>query len=132
MPKTRQEYELQHKEDIQKLNEYENHVQNHFIKLNIMELEIKRLNAVIEAQSTEIQILRSEAEYIKRHIPSTADICRIPKSKRHGAGRKPKLNNALIKYIHKYRSEGRTQREIADMLNISVGLVNKACHMPDK
>lgn len=46
-----------------------------------------------------------------------------------GAGRKTKLTPFLLKVVSQYRAQGKSQREIAGLLDVSVGLVNKACKL---
>lgn len=93
MPKTRYDYENQHKVDVKKIAE--------------LELEIKRLeNELAYYQNkNDVQILNNE----------------------RGAGRKTKLTPFVLKTINQYRARGKSQREIAELLDVSVGLVNKAC-----
>ncbi len=93
MPKTRYDYENQHKEDIKKIGE--------------LESEIKRLE--------------NELAYY-RYINDAHKIIN-----ERGAGRKTKLTPFILNTIKRYRTQGKSQREIAGLLDISVGLVNKAC-----
>lgn len=126
MPKTRYDYEIQHESDVH--------------KIKILEEETRRQDAVIKSLKSEIIILKSEAEYINEYINKLknkdqsvlSNVYWTPDTTSHGAGRRIKLTDSVIKYIKKYRDEGRTQREIANMLKISIGLVNKACNMTDK
>jgi DNA invertase Pin-like site-specific DNA recombinase len=86
MPKTRPEYEEQHRIDLERIRE--------------LEAEVKSLK------------LQNDILIWKPIRP----------------GRKPKLTEQVIKNIKQLRSEGKTQREIAGLLSISIGLVNKGCN----
>jgi hypothetical protein len=93
MPKTRYDYENQHKEDVKKIEE--------------LEAEIKRL----ENELAYYQYKNNAHKIINER----------------GAGRKTKLTPYTLKVVSQYRTQGKSQREIAELLDISVGLVNKAC-----
>ncbi len=97
--------------------DYERDEKEHLKRISELEAEVNKIQIINELLSQEVQRLRNEAaevQYLKNE---------------HRAGRKKKLNNSVIKIIKQYRSEGKTQSEIAGLLNLSVGLINKGCKM---
>lgn len=136
MLKTRQDYQKQHDEDVQTIFRHENLIRKHVHHIKTLELEIERLKGLNTVLESELNILKNEADYIKNlkaeYQSVLHDIYWAPSFNERGTGRIPKLTPNVIAYIKKHRSEGRTQREIAKMLGLSIGLVNKACNMPSE
>lgn len=90
MPKTRYEYEQQHKADAERIAE--------------LEYEVKNLkNELFYYQNVHKQVYE------------------------HKGGRTTKLTPDVQKNIRQQRAEGKSQRDIASVLGLSLGLVNKAC-----
>ncbi len=81
--------------------------------------DIKRI-AELEA---EIKRLENEVAYLQYKNGAHNII------NERGAGRKTKLTPFLLKVVSQYRAQGKSQREIAKLLDVSVGFVNKACKL---
>lgn len=122
MPTSKLDFQIQHSDDVH--------------KLKILELEIQRLNSIIAVLETENLIYKTETEYLNKKLnqlktgyQSALQVTAIwsDKNSTQKIRRKTKLTENIIKHIKKYRDEGRTQKQIAEMLGVSVGLVNKAC-----
>ncbi len=92
-----------------------------------LESDVKRLTA----ENTE---LRREAAYVQKlKLELQQEIAKDYWGKPHNernAGRKKKMTSSVIADVHSYANTGKTQREIAAIMGLSLGLVNKACNTP--
>jgi hypothetical protein len=109
MPKTRYDYENESKEYQRKIAEQEGEIRALKDELMKYQKEAKR----VQELKNEYNRILSE-EYWK------------PVVNERGAGRKPKINEAMIRTAKAMESQGATQRQIAERLGVSVGLINKA------
>jgi uncharacterized coiled-coil DUF342 family protein len=112
--------------------DYERDEKIHLRKISELEAEIKQIHKLNNEYLQEISRLQSEAVYVqklKNEYLSLLKKHNSLKTNNRGAGRKTKLNDEIINSIRQYRNKGKSQNEIAMILNLSVGLINKACKL---
>lgn len=99
-----------------------------------LENEVKKHKQLYEQCSNKnesdqlIQDYISELQSKNRELEEKLQSKLEKKHNERGAGRKPKLNNDLIKEIHKLKNEKLTISQIAQKLKISAGLTHKGIH----
>ena len=101
-------------------------------KLAIQKLknENEALHKLIKKQKEEIGEFRTEAaeiEKLKNELKISLKLYQPPIWNARGAGRKPKLTDEMKERIKNYRKTGMTIKEIAETLQISIGLAHKGC-----
>jgi hypothetical protein len=120
--------------------DYERDEKLHLQKIADLETEIKRLHllineseAIIKTLSEENNRYHQEAGHVQKlkteYQQYLSEIYWAPKKNERGAGRKSMLTDSAVSTIKQYRAEGKTQKEIAELMGFSIGLVNKACHL---
>jgi predicted transcriptional regulator len=117
MPKTRYDFEEQHKSDVFKILELENMVKN-------LKSENTRISVQLNEKINKLEYLLSMVLKVlmdKNQSNSTRNAGDT------SPGRTLKLTEDMTEIIRTLRSEGKSQREIAVMTGLSPASVNKAC-----
>ena len=101
-------------------------------RLTIQKLkkENEALHKLVKKQKEEIGAFRTEAaevEKLKNELKVNLKLYQPPVWNARGAGRKPKLTDEMKERIKNYRKTGMTIKEIAETLQISIGLAHKGC-----
>lgn len=96
------------------------------ITIEELQSKLDQANKIIESQQKQIADLEERYKTLEGLYTKKENI----QHNKRGAGRKKKLTPELIMQIHKLKSEQyMTIQQIAEELNISVGLVHKGLHI---